>query len=99
MNTNYLARPSSLDMHYKPLPERYQTMPYRDCGKTGLKLPAISLGLWQNFGDVDPYFSAREMVLGTFDLGVTHFDLGNNYGKPPGSAERTLGRIVKEDLA
>ena len=91
MSKDYLARPSSLDMHYKALSARYENTDFRTCGKSGLKLPPISLGLWQNFSDVDPYFSAREMTLGAFDL-------GNNYGKPPGSAEKTFGRILKEDL-
>lgn len=99
MSTDYLARPSNLDMQYKAAKGRYEKMPYRPCGGGGLKLPAVSLGLWQNFGDVDPYFNAREMVLGAFDLGITHFDLGNNYGKPVGSSEKTLGRIIKEDMS
>lgn len=99
MSKDYLHKPSHLDMHYKPLPSRYDAMSYRRCGKSGLQLPPISLGLWQNFGDVDPYYSAREMILGAFDRGITHFDLGNNYGKPPGSSERTLGRILSEDLS
>jgi L-glyceraldehyde 3-phosphate reductase len=98
MTDSYLARPSELDTRYKASLTRYKYMPYRACGKSGLKLPPVSLGLWQNFGDTDPYSSAREMILAAFDLGVTHFDLGNNYGKPPGSAERTLGRIINEDL-
>jgi L-glyceraldehyde 3-phosphate reductase len=78
---------------------RYERMPYRRCGRSGLKLPAISLGLWHNFGSVDRYENARAMVLRAFDLGVTHFDLANNYGPAPGSAEETFGRILKRDLA
>jgi L-glyceraldehyde 3-phosphate reductase len=78
---------------------RYGRMSYRRCGRSGLKLPAISLGLWHNFGSVDRYENARAMVLRAFDLGVTHFDLANNYGPAPGSAEETFGRILKRDLA
>jgi len=78
---------------------RYERMPYRRCGRSGLRLPAISLGLWHNFGSVDPFENARAMVLRAFDLGVTHFDLANNYGPAPGSAEETFGRILKRDLA
>jgi len=78
---------------------RYERMPYRRCGRSGLKLPAISLGLWHNFGSVDPFENARAMVLHAFGRGVTHFDLANNYGPLPGSAEETFGRILKRDLA
>jgi L-glyceraldehyde 3-phosphate reductase len=78
---------------------RYERMPYRRCGRSGLRLPAISLGLWHNFGSVDPFENARAMVLRAFDLGVTHFDLANNYGPAPGSAEETFGRILRRDLA
>lgn len=80
-------------------PDRYDRMTYRRAGASGLKLPAVSLGLWHNFGSVDPYGNARAMALRAFDLGVTHFDLGNNYGPVPGSAEETLGRILRDDLA
>lgn len=73
-------------------------MTYARCGKSGLCLPRVSLGLWHNFGEVDPLANAREMLLGAFDLGITHFDLANNYGPPPGSAEATLGRVLKSDL-
>jgi L-glyceraldehyde 3-phosphate reductase len=73
-------------------------MPYRRCGRSGLLLPAVSLGLWHNFGSVDPFDTARAMVLRAFDLGVTHFDLANNYGPAPGSAEETFGRVVARDL-
>lgn len=81
-----------------PAADRYDSMIYRRCGQSGLKLPAISLGLWHNFGGVDAFESARDMVLRAFDLGITHFDLANNYGPPPGSAEETLGRILRADL-
>ncbi len=77
---------------------RYQNTQYRRVGKSGLKLPPVSLGLWHNFGGQQPYDNARQMVLGAFDLGITHFDLANNYGPPPGSAEENFGRILKNDL-
>ena len=77
---------------------RYDSMPYRRCGRSGILLPAISLGLWQNFGDDRPHQTAREIVWRAFDRGVTHFDLANNYGPPYGSAERNFGRILKADL-
>ena len=77
---------------------RYNDMPYKRCGRSGLKLPAISLGLWHNFGDVNAPANARAMLLRAFDLGITHFDLANNYGPRPGSAEETLGRVLKSDL-
>lgn len=77
---------------------RYSSIPYNRCGKSGLKLPVISLGLWHNFGGVDIFQLSREMVLHAFDKGITHFDLANNYGPPPGSAEETFGRILKDDL-
>jgi L-glyceraldehyde 3-phosphate reductase len=80
-------------------PARYETMDYRRCGRSGLKLPALSLGLWHNFGARDDSTNARDMVLRSFDAGVTHFDLANNYGPPPGSAETTFGRLLREDLA
>lgn len=86
-------------MAYSPLESRYETMTYRRCGRSGLLLPAISLGLWHNFGGVDVYENARATVLRAFDLGITHFDLANNYGPPPGSAEETFGRILRQDLA
>ena len=78
--------------------QRYERMTYNRVGKSGLKLPAISLGLWHNFGDTDPIAKQRETILGAFDLGITHFDLANNYGPPAGSAEKNFGRILKEDL-
>jgi L-glyceraldehyde 3-phosphate reductase len=77
---------------------RYRTLPYQRCGQSGLLLPRLSLGLWHNFADVDPYSTAREMLCRSFDLGITHFDLANNYGPPPGSAEETLGRVLRQDL-
>jgi L-glyceraldehyde 3-phosphate reductase len=77
---------------------RYSTMHYRRCGKSGLKLPAISLGLWHNFGGVDTFENSRAMVRRAFDLGITHFDLANNYGPPPGSAESNFGQILRLDL-
>ena len=78
---------------------RYERMPYRRCGRSGLKLPAISLGLWQNFGGDHPYEASRAIVARAFELGITHFDLANNYGPPYGSAEETFGRILRDDLA
>ncbi|ESQ87649.1 aldo/keto reductase [Asticcacaulis sp. AC460] len=83
---------------YSPARDRYATMPYRRCGASGLKLPAISLGLWQNFGGVDVYETGRAIVRRAFDRGVTHFDLANNYGPPPGSAEENFGRILGADF-
>lgn len=74
-------------------------LPYVRCGKSGLKLPAVSLGLWHNFGGVDQLADARALLLHAFDRGVTHFDLANNYGPPPGSAEENFGRVLREDLA
>jgi L-glyceraldehyde 3-phosphate reductase len=79
--------------------ERYGSMSYRRCGRSGLCLPAISLGLWHNFGGVDSLDEGRVMLRRAFDLGITHFDLANNYGPPPGSAEETFGRALKLDLA
>ncbi|MDZ7338288.1 MAG: L-glyceraldehyde 3-phosphate reductase [candidate division KSB1 bacterium] len=79
--------------------DRYEHMLYRRCGKSGVRLPAISLGLWHNFGGVDDFTTARAIVLRAFDLGITHFDLANNYGPPPGSAEENFGRILRHDLA
>jgi L-glyceraldehyde 3-phosphate reductase len=82
-----------------PSDQRYNSLPYVRCGKSGLKLPRISLGLWHNFGGVDALSTARTMILRAFDLGITHFDLANNYGPPPGSAEETFGRVLFRDLA
>jgi L-glyceraldehyde 3-phosphate reductase len=81
-----------------PSPDRYNRMLYNRCGESGIKLPVVSLGLWHNFGGVDTYETGRATVRRAFDLGVTHFDLANNYGPPPGSAEETFGRILKDDL-
>ena len=86
-------------MTYLAAKDRYKGMQYNRCGRSGLLLPAISLGLWHNFGWETPYERSREMVLGSFDLGITHFDLANNYGPPPGSAEECFGQILKQDLA
>jgi L-glyceraldehyde 3-phosphate reductase len=83
---------------YVPAAERYDSMQYRRCGRSGLSLPAISLGLWQNFGDDFPIQSSRAILRRAFDLGITHFDLANNYGPPYGSAEINFGRIVAEDF-
>ncbi|MCR5890030.1 L-glyceraldehyde 3-phosphate reductase [Hymenobacter sp. J193] len=85
-------------MPYQPSPGRYAAMPYRRIGRSGLKLPAVSLGLWHNFGDVDVLQNFRSILHRAFDSGVTHFDLANNYGPPPGSAETNFGRILKEDF-
>ena len=86
-------------MTYLARPDRYSsTMHYRRCGRSGLKLPAVSLGLWQNFGDVDVLDNFRATLRLAFDHGVTHFDLANNYGPPPGTAETNFGRILKEDF-
>ncbi len=82
-----------------PSAKRYDAMIYRRCGRSGLKLPAISLGLWHNFGGVDTLESGRAIIHRAFDLGITHFDLANNYGPPPGSAEEAFGRILRQDLA
>ena len=84
---------------YVPTEDRYERMPYRRCGRSGLKLPAISLGLWQNFGDDRPLADSRAILRRAFDLGITHFDLANNYGPPYGSAETNFGRIAAEDFS
>jgi aryl-alcohol dehydrogenase-like predicted oxidoreductase len=84
---------------YVPAPGRYENLPYRRCGRSGLLLPAISLGLWQNFGDDRPLAASRAILRRAFDLGITHFDLANNYGPPYGSAELNFGRIFAEDFA
>lgn len=84
---------------YKASSERYQSMSYHRCGNSGLKLSAISLGLWHNFGDTGSYDNMKEICFAAFDNGVTHFDLANNYGPAPGSAERNFGRILKENFA
>jgi len=85
-------------MDYSPAPDRYDRMTYRRCGGSGLRLPPISLGLWHNFGGVDAFETGRAIVRRAFDRGVTHFDLANNYGPPPGSAEESFGRMLDLDL-
>jgi L-glyceraldehyde 3-phosphate reductase len=85
-------------MAYQPSPGRYAYMEYRRCGNSGLKLPALSLGLWHNFGLQDDYEKCRSILHTAFDCGINHFDLANNYGPPPGMAEETLGKILKEDF-
>jgi L-glyceraldehyde 3-phosphate reductase len=85
-------------MNYLPLEQRYEKMTYRRSGRSGLKLPAVSLGLWHNFGGVDTLENMRAMLRRAFDLGITHLDLANNYGPPPGSAEENFGRILAQDL-
>ncbi len=85
-------------MSYTPNAQRYQQMQYRRCGKSGLKLPAVSLGLWHNFGHVDVLENCRAILRLAFDNGITHFDLANNYGPPPGSAEENFGRLLHEDF-
>ncbi|MDO8686447.1 MAG: L-glyceraldehyde 3-phosphate reductase [Clostridiales bacterium] len=86
-------------MAYVANNERYNGMKYVRCGRSGLKLPVISLGLWHNFGGIDVYENARAMIRCAFDLGITHFDLSNNYGPPPGSAEENFGKILKQDFS
>jgi L-glyceraldehyde 3-phosphate reductase len=85
-------------MSYKPVSTRYDAMEYRRCGRSGLLLPAVSLGLWHNFGGVDTLENCRKILQLAFDSGITHFDLANNYGPPPGSAEENFGRILKQDF-
>ena len=86
-------------MAFDAAPSRYDAMIYNRSGRSGLKLPAISLGLWHNFGDATPHETKRAILAQAFDLGITHFDLANNYGPPPGSAEIAFGRLIKEDFA
>ncbi len=85
-------------MAWKPADDRYEKMSYHHCGRSGLKLPAISLGLWHNFGEDTPHRVKREICQTAFDLGITHFDLANNYGPPPGSAETAFGEILRTDF-
>lgn len=87
-----------LYMSYLPHPSRYNSMTYRRCGFSGIRLPSISLGLWHNFGHVDEFTNSRQILLKAFDMGITHFDLANNYGPPPGSAEENFGKVLKNDL-
>jgi L-glyceraldehyde 3-phosphate reductase len=89
----------SLVPAYVPAPNRYETGRYARCGRSGLKLPLLSLGLWHNFGHVDALENQRALLRRAFDLGCTHFDLANNYGPPPGSAEENFGRLLREDFA
>jgi L-glyceraldehyde 3-phosphate reductase len=84
---------------YTPDPQRYEAIPYVRCGRSGLKLPRISLGLWHNFGGVDNLENQRAMLRRAFDFGITHFDLANNYGPPPGSAESNFGQLLRQDFA
>ena len=84
---------------YQPAENRYETMDYRYCGKSGLKLPALSLGLWQNFGDDRPEETQRAILRRAFDRGVTHFDLANNYGPPYGRAEENMGKYLRDDFS
>jgi L-glyceraldehyde 3-phosphate reductase len=86
-------------MNYTPNPNRYDKMEYRRCGRSGLKLPAVSLGLWHNFGHIDSFENCREILKTAFDAGITHFDLANNYGQPAGSAEENFGKILREDFS
>ena len=88
-----------MDDHYLAAPDRYQRQPYRAAGRHGLRLPGIGLGLWHNFGEGSDPARVKAMVHQAFDLGITHFDLANNYGPPPGSAETTFGRVLKGSLA
>ena len=83
---------------YQASPSRYSALPYRRCGNSGLQLPAVSLGLWHNFGDTAQYANMRQMCRTAFDNGITHFDLANNYGPEPGAAERNFGKILRDDL-
>ena len=85
-------------MTWTPAPDRYDRMPYRRCGRSGLRLPAISLGLWHNFGEDTPHATKRAICRRAFDLGITHFDLANNYGPPYGAAERNFGTIFAQDF-
>lgn len=85
-------------MHYQPADDRYEKMEYRRCGHSGLKLPVVSLGLWQNFGKTNNFEICRNIIHTAFDEGITHFDLANNYGPPPGAAEEIFGNIFREDL-
>ena len=94
----YNIRKEGVKMSYLANNERYSRMKYNKCGNSGLKLPAISLGLWHNFGGSDSFENSRAIIHKAFDLGITHFDIANNYGPPPGSAEENFGKILKQDL-
>ena len=89
----------TMEAYYRASAERYDSMVYRRCGRSGLKLPVISLGLWHNFGETTPQETKRDMCLTAFDAGITHFDLANNYGPPHGSAETAFGQILTQVLA
>ncbi len=86
-------------MAYSANEQRYKEMIYNRCGNSGLLLPALSLGLWHNFGGVDSFENGKAMLRRAFDLGITHFDLANNYGPPPGSAEEMFGKMLNEDFS
>ena len=88
-----------MNTDYSPKSGRYEEMIYRRCGRSGLYLPVISLGLWHNFGESTPHAIKREMCFAAFDNGITHFDLANNYGPPPGSAEEAFGQILRQDFS
>ena len=94
-----LGFPLEAFMTYTPDPARYERMLYNRTGRSGLKLPAVSLGLWHNFGHDHPLDASRAIVRRAFDLGITHFDLANNYGPPYGSAEENFGRLLRDDFA
>jgi L-glyceraldehyde 3-phosphate reductase len=98
-NSNFEKHLKQINMTYKALNNRYDIMKYNRCGNSGIKLPAVSLGLWHNFGSVDVFENGRAIVRKAFDLGITHFDLANNYGPSAGSAEINFGNILKSDLA
>ncbi len=93
-----IEKDNGVDRMYQANTKRYEQMQYNRVGKSGLKLPALSLGLWHNFGDTDYFQNQKEIILGAFDLGITHFDLANNYGPPAGSAESNFGRMLREEL-
>jgi L-glyceraldehyde 3-phosphate reductase len=93
-----LKKEGEVLMTYTPDNQRYASMKYNRCGRSGLKLPAISLGLWQNFGGINVFENSRALIRRAFDLGITHFDLANNYGPPPGSAEETFGKVMDLDF-
>src|SRR6185437_15538823 len=89
---------SMIGVTYLPSPQRYESIQYRRCGRSGIDLPLLSLGLWHNFGNTRPWETQRDICRRAFDLGITHFDLANNYGPPYGSAEVNFGRILADDL-
>src|SRR5688572_1219024 len=89
---------SETSINPPPMPNRYARMQYTRCGNSGVLLPRVSLGLWHNFGAADAYANARNMIVRAFELGITHFDLANNYGPPPGAAEEVFGRVMTQEL-